>query len=99
MKKMQILSYDFQGPYDPNRGFTNDFPAIYVILDSNRSVIDVGETGSINERFPNHDRKSCWLVKGIGRLDLYIYKESEEDIRRSIESAIRNAYNPPCGIK
>lgn len=97
--KVQISSYNFQGYYDPNRGFVNDFPAVYAILDSNSSIIDVGETENINNRFPDHDRKSCWLIKGIGRLDLYIYKESSENNRRLIESAIRNAYNPPCGLK
>lgn len=97
--KVQILSYNFQGPFDPNKGFNNDFAAVYVILDSNTTVIDVGETGNINGRFPNHERTSCWLIHSNGKINLYIYLESSEDNRRVIESAIRNAYNPPCGFK
>ena len=97
MREMQILSYNFDGPYDPDRRFIESFCAVYTIIDTRTKIIDVGETGDINGRFPNHDRKPCWMANGTGILELYIYKESSEEKRRQIESEIRNVYNPPCG--
>lgn len=96
---MNIGGYNFTGPYDPYRGFTENFAAVYTIVDDTPKVIDVGQTGNINERFPNHDRQNCWPLHASGSLHLYVYREGIENTRLQIEEAIRSRYNPPCGVK
>ena len=94
---MKIGGNNFEGPYDPNKGFTADFAAVYSIVDDKPKVVDVGQTSNINDRFPNHDRKPCWIRNKDGEIHLYIYKESSETRRLTIESEIREKYNPQCG--
>ena len=94
---MNIGGYDFSGPFDPDKGFTTDFAAVYAIIDDKPKVIDVGQTNNINDRFPNHERKPCWLRNKDGKIYLYIYKENSEARRLKIELEIRGKYNPPCG--
>jgi len=94
---MNIGNYVFNGPYDPSKGFKNNFGAVYAILDDYNNVIDVGEAGNINDRFPNHDRKDCWPKHAHGNTQLFILLDSNIDKRLQIESGIRNQYNPPCG--
>jgi len=94
---MNIAGYNFDGPYDPDKGFTKDFAAVYSIVDDKPKVVDVGQTNNINDRFPNHERKPCWLRNKDGEIHLYIYKEESEKNRLRIESEIRGVYNPPCG--
>jgi hypothetical protein len=96
---MNIAGYNFTGPYDPTRGFTNTITAIYAIVDSKLSLVDVGQTEDLNNRFPNHPRQSCWEKHAGGVFRLYIWQESNEQKRLQIESVIRTQYNPPCGEK
>lgn len=94
---MNIEGYNFEGPYDPDRGFVNNFAAVYSIVDDKPRVVDVGQTNNINDRFPNHERKPCWLRNKYGDIHLYVYRETSEEIRLRIESEIRERYDPPCG--
>lgn len=94
---MNISGYNFQGPQDPYRGFTNIVSAVYAILDDQSRLLDVGQTEDLNNRFPNHPRQSCWEVNKAGNLYLYILQIANERTRLQVESLIRNQYSPPCG--
>ncbi len=96
---MNIGRYNFDGPFDPNKGFTEDFAAVYAIVDSKPALVDVGQTSNINDRFPGHDRKPCWDRSAEGEYNLYVYKENSEEVRLQIEKEIRSQFNPPCGEK
>lgn len=94
---MNISGHIFEGPYDPTRGFTENLSVVYAILDDNSTVIDVGQTENINNRFPNHDRSNCWTSHSVGNSHVFILRVTGERDRLSIESQIRNQYNPACG--
>lgn len=94
---MNILSYQFEGPFSTELPFNSDFGAVYTIINSVDQLIDVGQTGSVNNRMPNHERKNLWQAYKQAGLSLYIYPEQSESKRLLIESQIRNAFNPPCG--
>lgn len=96
---MNLGNYNFSGPHDPDKGFREDFAAVYAIVDAHSNLIDVGQTSNINDRFPTHDRKPCWLRNKTGNISLYILQELSERIRLKIESEIREKYKPPCGEK
>lgn len=96
---MDISGYNFQGPLDPRRGFTNRISAVYAVLDDQARVLDVGQTDDLNNRFPNHPRQGCWENNKSGNLHLYILRVANERTRLQIESLIRSQYNPPCGEK
>lgn len=97
MIQMNISGYNFQGPLDPYRGFTNTISAVYAILDDQSRLLDVGQTDDLNNRFPNHPRQNCWESHKIGRLHLYILQINGEQDRLHIESQIRNQYSQSCG--
>ena len=99
MNTLSVSGYTFSGPYDPNKGFTNVIAAVYVIVDDQARVIDVGQTDDLNNRFPNHPRQNCWNYYKTGNISLYILKVGSEQVRRGIESKIRAELNPPCGEK
>ena len=94
---MNINGNVFSGPYSPFKGFDSVIAAVYAILDSRNTVIDVGQSEDLNNRFPNHQRENCWRTHGIGDLGLYILRENSEQNRLRIESGIRQRYNPLCG--
>jgi len=95
---MIISGYSFEGPYVVGKRVI-DRAAIYVILDSNNAIIDVGQSGQTGTRLLTHERKHCWDRYGgkwfaIKRMPSDQY--SRED-REKLESEIRNQENPPCG--
>lgn len=97
---MNISGYTFEGAYDHKKGFKDTIPAVYAIIDSHSNqsfLLDVGQTEDLNNRFPNHQRESCWNSNGSGNLTLWILRVQSEQDRLSIESQIRNTYNPSCG--
>lgn len=97
---MNILEHVFEGSYNHMQGFNGIIPAVYVIIDSYNNqnfILDVGQTEDLNNRFPNHPRESCWDSHKSGNLSLWILRVPDEQNRLSIESQIRNQYNPPCG--
>ena len=97
---MKISNYIFEGPYDHKRGFTDVISAVYAIIDSRingNSLVDVGQTEDLNNRFPNHPRELSWNNVRIGTLSLWILRVQNERDRLAIESQIRTQYNPPCG--
>lgn len=94
---MNISGYQFSGPYDPTRGFNNAVPAVYAIVDGASRMLDVGQTGDLNNRFPSHPRENSWRIHAQGQFALYIYRDSSENSRLLLESFLRTQYNPPCG--
>lgn len=97
---MNILGNVFNGPHDHTRGFNNAIAAVYVIIDAYNGqnyLLDVGQTGDLNNRFPNHPREASWIANKAGDLSLWILGVSNEQDRLTIESQIRTSYNPPCG--
>lgn len=96
---MQVLNHQFQGPYNHNSGFQRDFGCVYILVNANGQLVDVGQTESVNDRLPNHDRKQCCLRNGCPDRQLYVHLSENEQYRLQLESAIRNAYAPACGIR
>ncbi|MFH1244212.1 MAG: hypothetical protein V1487_01395 [bacterium] len=94
---MNINGYNFSGPFSINATFTSDFAGVYLISNPQGKIIDVGETESMNTRLPNHDRKPCWVQNGGNAL--YVCNISQEGSRLALESSIRVANNPTCGIR
>ncbi len=94
---MNISGYNFEGPYDPYRGFTNTIAAVYTIIDAEPRLLDVGQTEDLNNRFPNHPRQSQWEACKTGNIHLYILRVTGEQMRLGIESTIRTSYHPQCG--
>ena len=73
---MNIVGYKFKGPYSHTAGFKQTFGCVYVILNSNNNVVDVGQTSDVNERMQNHERKGCWSLNGAGDKSLYVFINS-----------------------
>ena len=92
-----IEGYTFLGPYYHTKMFDRDFACVYILLNNLNHVVDVGQTGSINSRIINHERKSCWIKNGCGDTGLYVCLNQDENLRTLLEKLIRNKYQPPCG--
>ena len=96
---MNILGYHFQGPFAHNLSFDDDFRCVYAIVSNRTTLIDVGETSSINDRLSSHERRPCWLRNGGATIELYVLVESNQNRRLQIESFIRNSTDPVCGVR
>ncbi|MFH1523010.1 MAG: GIY-YIG nuclease family protein [Patescibacteria group bacterium] len=76
-----------------------DRAAVYVILDSNDSVVDVGQSGETGTRLANHERKLCW-DRYDGKWFAVRWMPSSQysiEDREEIENEIRENGDPPCG--
>lgn len=98
-----INGYSFEGPFFTSNQIL-DLPGVYVILTqtspNNFTVIDVGESGSLQTRIENHDRQGCWNLNSVGDLAAAVlYTTGSDEARRSIENNIRATYSPVCGIR
>ena len=93
-----ILGYSFEGPYEIGKKLV-DKAAVYVILNGNSDVIDVGQSEETGTRLSSHERKPCWDRHG-GKWFVVKWmpsdKYSEED-RKRVEGKIRESEDPPCG--
>lgn len=94
---IQIEGYTFLGPYYHTKIFQNDFSCVYILVNNLNQVVDVEQTGSINSRIINHERKMCWIKHGCVETGLYIYISSDENFRLLLEKLIRTKYRPLCG--
>lgn len=99
-----IQGHSFEGPFT-DTSHLQDKPGVYSILDKRRgakwSVIDVGESEAVKNRVENHDRKDCWEHNRQGTLGvavLYTPGWSAAQ-RRALESKIREAFAPVCGVR
>jgi hypothetical protein len=91
-----------EGPYS-NTDSLKEQSGVYVILGRNNdfeswNVLDVGESATMQSRVNYHDRQNQWSRCGYSNLAVApIYLQDNEKLRRSVESMIRNKYNPRCG--
>ena len=94
---IEIARYQFDGPYYEVLTNFNEVAAVYVILDANNKVIDVGETEALKTRLVSHERRNCW-ERNCGRgIYVAVFREDRKERRLEIEKQIRAGYNFPCG--
>jgi len=97
---LNILSYQFGGPFHEASTNFNEVACVYVILDSFRDklyYIDVGETDKLKTRLATHERRECWERNSNGDIYVAVYREDNTDRRLRIEREIREAFKFPCG--
>jgi len=73
---------------------------VYAVLKNNgstNSVIYIGQTGDLSERFDNHHKKDCFRRHGATHIAAFV--EGNEQARLAAESDLIAAYNPPCNEK
>ncbi|MBW9267381.1 MAG: GIY-YIG nuclease family protein [Candidatus Thiodiazotropha sp. (ex. Lucinisca nassula)] len=74
------------------------FGAVYTVLRNNGggrySILYVGQTGDMEERFDDHHKQRCFDRNG--KTHIGVLPEPNEQRRLAIESDLVNAYNPPC---
>lgn len=87
--------YTFTGPFLITTTF-NEVAGVYMITNSNGTVIDAGETDNLKIRIPSHERQSCWTKNDGAKL--YFHREDNEDRRLAVERIVRNTANPVCGV-
>ena len=95
-----ISGHSLEGPYKIGKKVV-DRAAVYVILDSDNNVIDVGQSGEAGTRLLTHERKPCWDRYG-GEWFAIKWMPSDKygrEDRENLERGIRNRENPPCGEK
>jgi excinuclease UvrABC nuclease subunit len=66
---------------------------VYLILRQN-TVLYVGQTGDLSNRFDAHHKESCWLRQQADRMAAIAVSGERE--RLQIEADLINAYNPAC---
>lgn len=94
---MDILGYQFSGPYSIDGQF-NGVAGIYLVLTPARDkVVDVGQTDDLGRRIPSHERKPDW--KRCGGSELWFHSEANERVRLAKESRLRTVYAPLCGVR
>lgn len=94
----QIGFHEFHGPHHNAVSLPNG-SGVYIItrlVNNQHEVIDVGESGSIAQRIPNHDRTSQWERVASNGFHVWTLL-ADETQRMLIEKAHRLAYNPICG--
>lgn len=98
---IQIGNYHADGPFGNVSGLLAR-SGVYVILGrgsqaANWNVVDVGESGNLQDRVANHDRTLCWQGQGHAELAVAaIY--ADEANRELIERQLRAQFDPPCGL-
>lgn len=93
-------AYQFDGPH-LKTDLLRDQSGVYVIstnAGSNHKVIDAGESHSVKTRVGNHDRGHLWKQHAIDGLYASVYYCDEAN-RMALERLVREAHNPPCGIR
>lgn len=101
---IEISGYTFEGPYTDTT-YLKHQAGVYVILDKRGDgkwwVIDVGESEGVKERVDNHDRKPCWTRNHQGQLGVAVLYTPgwTANQRRALESRIREAFSPACGVR
>lgn len=100
---IRIGQYEFDGPVY-NTASLRRVAGVYAVLDDREGsyhVLDIGESESIRDRIEDHDRETCWRRNRRGRMcfaALYL-PQSTTELRRRIESQLRQQFTPTCGIR
>jgi hypothetical protein len=98
---IQVGNYHAEGPFGSVAALLAR-SGVYVILGrrnqaSQWQVVDVGESGDIQDRVANHDRAPCWRGQGHSELAVAaIYSDARN--RMLIERQLRVQFKPPCGL-
>lgn len=89
----------FQGPFTYNAQLAA-LSGVYLIttLADNglHTILDVGESHNIHERISRHDRTQQWRNHAINGIYAWVL-HCDEQMRMTVESALRLAYQPVCG--
>lgn len=94
-------SHVFQGPFTSNQQLpvaSGVYAITTLALNQLHTVLDVGESHNIQERISVHERSQQWSNNVIQGLYAWVYI-CDERTRMALESALRLAYNPVCGIR
>lgn len=84
----------------------SDVAAVYVILcvaqDASWTILDVGQSGQVESRIDDHDRKASWARNCANNniwVCLYRMPSSQytRQDREKLEAELRTQYRPPCG--
>lgn len=97
---IQVGNYHADGPFGNVNGLLAR-SGVYVILGrsgqaSNWIVVDVGESGNVQERVSCHDRAPHWRLQGHAELAVAVIYADERN-RMLIERQLRAQFTPPCG--
>ena len=100
---IQIGSYTFEGPIGTPESLRNN-SGVYAVLTRRLStepytVIDIGESGGIRDRVVNHDRSAERARANQGNGIYFAAYYCNERDRGRIESELRTAYRPVCGVR
>lgn len=98
---INVGNYHAEGPFG-NENSLSARSGVYVILGrthqaENWNVVDIGESGDIQNRVANHDRVLCWRGQGHAQLAVAAIYADERN-RMLIERELRTQYSPPCGL-
>jgi|GEM_PF-1928913 len=90
------------GPFTSNSQLMGT-SGVYVITTLNERgqhvVIDAGESGDIRARVSSHDRTQQWRDNANNGIFFAWTHYCNEATRMALESAIRLAYSPVCGVR
>jgi len=95
LKGVSGKSYDFD-VYPWNTSF-KPVGAVYAVLkktNSNYTVIYIGQTGNLSERFDNHHKLSCFNRNG--KTHVAIHLDSSESSQLAKERDLVANYSPVC---
>lgn len=88
-------TYDFD-VYPWNTSF-NAIGAVYAVLNQNGSnftILYIGQTGDLSDRFDNHHKQGCF--DRHNKTHIAIHPEPSESRRFDIEADLVRNYSPPC---
>ena len=94
-KKYTFYVYAYGTTFKPAGG-------VYVVTQAtpngtggnNHSILYVGQTGDLSERFDDHHKADCFSRRGATHI--CVQAEGDEKSRLATEADLIAAYNPPC---
>ncbi|MEW8508333.1 MAG: hypothetical protein AB2598_16685 [Candidatus Thiodiazotropha sp.] len=95
LKGVSGRSYDFD-VYPWGTSF-KAVGAVYTVLKkhgTNFSILYIGQTGDLSERFDNHHKRPCFDRNGKTHIGIHL--ESAESRRFDIETDLVRNYSPVC---
>jgi hypothetical protein len=93
-----IGNLSFDGPFAGSSQLQSQ-SGVYTILGrgtGNWIVVDIGESGNLQDRVANHDRKLQWQGAGHATLGVAAFY-CDEATRMRVERQLRLQYSPACG--
>ena len=93
-----IGNLSFDGPFTGSAQLQSR-SGVYAILGRGTGewiVVDIGESGNVQDRVTKHDRKVQWQARGHATLGVAAYY-CDQATRMKVEQQLRQQYNPACG--